>query len=119
MTTKLVLRVLSSAGELLGWEAIQAEARGDGALWAPSPVRVPIDASGAPALLSVHWADVNVELRVPYDEAPPVIPGMTLEIPNASPLLRVGEPPQSLPPVTTRSTVAIGVPVAMVGALSR
>ena len=118
MTTKLVLRVLSATGELLGWGEVQAEARGDGALWAPRPVAVFIDQAGTPACLSVHWADVNVELRVPYESAA-VTAGMVLEIPHTSPLLRVGEPPTSLPPVTTRATVAIGVPVAMVGALSR
>jgi hypothetical protein len=118
VTTKLVLRVLSAAGELLGWTEVQAEARGDGALWARTPPLVPIDDPGTPAVLSIHWADVNVELRVPY-ESGPVTPGMVLEIPNTTPLVKVGSPPVSLPPVTLRARIAVSVPVASVGALSQ
>lgn len=116
MTTKLVIRLLDAAGEqLLGWAEVRALARGDGCLWATHPVLVPIDVAGTVGWLSIHWADVHVESRVPIDPHP-VTSGSAWAAPfDVEPVLRIGTPPVSLPPVTARSTVRIGVPTGGLG----
>jgi hypothetical protein len=119
MDTKLVLRVLDADGALLAWAEVMAHARGDGALWAPVPsVAAYVERAGAPAQLSIHWADVNVECRGPL-EHPAVVEGavMTLTFLADQPVMRVGPMPGPLPPVTVRSPVSVAVPVGSLGAL--
>jgi hypothetical protein len=109
---KVVLRVLDDAGALLGWTAIEARARGDGCLWSPGPVALLVDAPGAPALVSLHWCDLNVEVRVPLPAQSPVEAGQALTVyREATPLIVCGQPPASLAPVTVRAAAAITVPV--------
>lgn len=113
--TKVVIRVLAADESLLGWVEVRGEARGDGHLWAGHPVAVPIDQSGTPATVSIHWADVNVEIRVAAPPTP-VTAGMALLLPyGEQPLFKVGEMPQSLAPVTVRQSVGIGVPMGYLG----
>jgi hypothetical protein len=116
--TKLVCRLLDADGKMLGWCAHEARLSGDGFLRASSQVVMHIEESGDPTVVSIHWADVNVETRVPI---PPThvskSMALTLFQPNA-PMLQAGEPPkQRLPPVTMR-TVEVSVPVGSLGALS-
>lgn len=117
MRTKLVLRLLAADGSLLGWTEVQAEGR-EGALWAIRPVAVCIEAAGVPETVSVHWADVNVEVRVPCTVTSAVTPGQIVGLPygDGAPLITLGAPARGLPPVTVRQTVAIGVPSAVIGA---
>jgi len=111
MTTKLVVRVLDAAGALLAWAEVWAEARGDGRLWADGTYPALVEQDGTPAWLSIHWADVNVEVRLPYDK-PAVHAGETIALSWApSHVLYVGEAAGGLPPVTVRSAVTVGVPV--------
>lgn len=120
MTTKLVLRVLDAQGQLLGWTAVDAEARGDGTLRATRPVSVLMDAAGTPDTVSIHWADVNVEVRVPCQGGQPLAPGVWLVLHEyeREPMIRLGTPAGGLPPVTVKQSVAIGVPVSVVAASS-
>jgi len=116
LTTKLIVRVLDAGGSLLAWGEVPAEARGDGCLWASRSVTLPVECAGTPALLSVHWADVHVESRSAISH-PDVTPGSTIDLPWAQkPVMTIGPMPGYLPPVTVRGTVAIGVPVGVMGA---
>jgi hypothetical protein len=115
LTTKVVVRLLDDAGALLGWEVIQAEARGDGCLWAPTTTVVPFEANGRAAVLSLHLADLHLEVRRPIDVAARPGTGVTL----AQPLVRLGEPPVGLPPVTVRASPVIAVPVGTLGPVTR
>lgn len=116
LTTKVVVRVLSADGELLGWTQVQAEARGDGCLWAPSTTVVPFEATGRAATLSLHLADFHIESRMAIDVEARIGSGVTL----AQPLLKLGDTPGYLPPVTVRSApVTIAMPVGVLGAVSR
>lgn len=107
---------MDADGALLGWTAVQAEARGDGCLWAPSQTVVPFDVNGRAAVVSFHLADFHIEHRMAIDVPASVGSGVTL----AQPLIKLGEPPVSLPPVTVRAQpVSIAMPVGTLGAVSR
>lgn len=114
--TKLVCRVLDADGRLLGWCAHDASVRGDGFLRASRDVAVVITHAGTPSEMSIHWADVNVETRVP-------MPPMAVQAGHAytvfqanAPMLQAGQPPvQRLPPVTVDGTY-VAVPVGQLGA---
>lgn len=115
LTTKLVVRVLDAGGDLLAWTEVLGEARGDGRLWASRSYSAPVERAGVPAVLSVQWADVNVEARTPLALAA-VAPGDVIPLQWAEqPIMTIGQMPGPLPPVTMRAAVAIGVPVGAVG----
>ncbi len=118
MTTKVVVRLLTADQVLLGWTEVQALARGDGQLWCQAPVVVGIEAAGALAWLSVHWADVNVETRTVCDGRA-VAPGQIITVfPQAGPILLVGPMPGYLPPVTVHGPVSLAVPLGQIGAIA-
>jgi hypothetical protein len=102
--TKIVVRCLTTEGALLGWAETQAAVPGDGHLRASEPVVVLIDVDGECAAVSVHWCDVNVEVRQPLQVPYPCGAGATIVAFNAGDvLIRVGDMPNGLPPVTTKS----------------
>jgi hypothetical protein len=114
----LVCRLLDAENRLLGWCAHEAAIAGDGFLRAAGPVVLTVDVSGDPTEVSIHWADLNVETRVPFPKTR-VLDRMQLTLfqPN-SPMLHVGEPPKRrLPPVSTRCGASIPVPVGQVGSM--
>jgi hypothetical protein len=117
--TKLVCRLLDADERMLGWCWHIAAMRGDGCLRSTLPVVLDVDVDGEPAVLSVHWADMNVETRVPMPKLT-VKKGDTLTIfPAHAAMLRAGEPPTvRLPPVSTKSQVMVDVPVGKLGASS-
>ena len=92
LVTKLVIRVLNASGELMGWTEVQAEARGDGCLWTQtSPVSVLIEKAGLPMFQSIHWCDINVELRHPITDENnrSVVEGQLVTFPFASDAARM------------------------------
>lgn len=114
MRTILTIRLLDTAGQLIGWRNVQAEAKGDGCLWSLIPtIAITCERAGRFAAVSVHWPDVHVEARLPYGPAD-VVPGQTISV-TLTPLLKVGEPPLALPPVPVREPVSIGLPVGSMG----
>ena len=86
---------------------LEAEARGDGCLWCPSETVVRFTGSGHASILSVHLADLHLEYRATLDVRAAVGGGVTLP----SPLVRLGTPPTSLPPVTVGEPIAVALPV--------
>lgn len=104
---------------MLGWCWHIAAMRGDGCLRSTLPVVVDVDESGTPAVLSVHWADMNVETRVPMPQMT-VTRGQALKVFDSNqPMLSCGEPPtKRLPPISTKNMVDISVPVGQLGAMS-
>lgn len=115
MTTKLVCRVFTADGALLGDTTHWASVRGDATLRASDAVTVPMRVDGVAALVSWHWCDLNVETRTPL---PPVAVrranGLTVAQ-RSDVLIRLGEMPGPLPAITMDS-VAIGIPVGQLGA---
>ena len=99
---------------MLGWAQVDAHVRGDGKLWSPGPLIVVPIQSGVCTVLSVHWCDVNVEVRTECHAV------LTAGVPSAifdreTPLIIVGPMPANLPPITVGST-AISVPAGRMGA---
>jgi hypothetical protein len=115
MTTKIVCRVLSDGHVLLGWVEHWAAVPGDGYLRAAGPVSVPIATAGRVVTLSLHWCDVNIEVRVPGPDQV-VSPGDVIPLfPTHAPMIKVGDMPGPLPAVTVGS-IAVGIPVGSLGA---
>lgn len=103
-STKLVLRVLDASGALLGAIIHQAAVKGDACLRASGPIIFRADVAGVATELSVHWPDVNIETRVPMTATvDPSVP--VLLYPAGTILMRAGETPQGLPPITIRESV--------------
>jgi hypothetical protein len=107
---------LDAEGKMLGWCWHHAAARGDGLLRATLPVVMDIDEDGTAHEFSIHWADINVEIRVPAPKQA-VKRGQPVQVftPN-QPMLQVGNPPtQRLPPVTVKNQIELGIPVGNLG----
>jgi len=114
VTAKLVVRVLDAGGRLLGWVAHPAAVRGDGTLRASADVSVPIMESGGAAVVSWHWCDPNVEIRVPVDTA--VAAGQVWTVKrSAEVILQIGPAAGGLPPVVV-GRIEVPVPPGAVGA---
>lgn len=115
--TKLVCRLLDRNDQMLGWCWHIAAMRGDGCLRSTLPVVLDVDENGIGEVLSVHWADMNVETRIPMPSLP-VQRGQALTIfPANAPMVQAGTPPEKrLPPVTTKA-VEVAVPVGQLGAV--
>jgi hypothetical protein len=115
MIAKIVCRLLDRQNKLLGWTEHHAQVRGDGCLRSSGPVVVPIETSGAPAFVSLHWADVNVETRIPCPEVFIQSGNSLLVFADGAPMVTLGVPPVGLPPVTVGRPVSITVPVGQLG----
>jgi hypothetical protein len=115
--TKLVIRLLDGAGQMLGAVVHHAAIKGDGCLRASGPVVITAERDGLPAFVSTHWCDVHVETRVPFVFVP-VKAGRVVSIAaKNAPLLVVGVPPVDLQPITVGSS-AVSIPVGSLGAAS-
>ena len=114
MDTKLIVRILNEQEEMLGWAEAVGHARGDGKIWVDAPTQVFIEESGVVFYLSVHWCDVNVEIRSRVDPAS-VIKNNMLELPGDWPAITCGPAAGGLPPVTVRAPIVIGIPVGAMG----
>lgn len=114
LVTKLVVRLLDPGGMLLGWAEVQGQARGDGCLWVEEQTIIQLEHDGTVAFLSIHWCDVNVELRSEVERAQ-VKFGEVMTLPGDWEAMRVGPAAGGLPPVTVRQSVSIGIPVGNFG----
>jgi hypothetical protein len=112
LTTKVVVRLMDDTHTLLGWAVVDAEARGDGCLWAPQTVVVPFDLDGRATVLSLHLADFHIEHRTSI--AIDAVRGRSVSL--EQPLLKLGDVPKHLPGVSTRSPAAIVIPTGTLGA---
>lgn len=119
LVTKLVIRVLDAAGQMLGWVEAVGKAYGDGAIRIDSPAVVQIEQAGVPSACSIHWCDVNIEVRSALLNYPRFDVGQLLSIDwSGAPALVVGPAAGGLPPVTVRSPISIDVAAGSLGAQS-
>jgi len=119
MQVKLVVRLLSADGSLLAWSAMQAQAKQDGALWATQAFTGWGEQDGQAVTVSVHWPDVHVEVKTPLPQPLVIREGSVVTfVWGPAPMLRLGEPPTYLAPVTERGAVTVGVPVGSLTAAS-
>jgi hypothetical protein len=115
LVTKLVVRILGEQEELLGWAEVAGEARGDGKITVADKTFILIEQAGKAMYHSIHWCDVNVEIRS-LVERQPVVVGDVLTIPGEWVAIVCGPAAGGLPPVTVRTPVEIGIPVGSLGA---
>jgi hypothetical protein len=106
LITRLVIRLLAASNRLLGWTEINAEARGDGRLWATAPVTILVEEAGVATEISAHWVDVNVEARSMVAPVQ-VHVGQPVTAIGAGPVFNVGPAAGGLPAVTVRRNVVI------------
>jgi hypothetical protein len=115
--TTLIVRLMDgdpgavAHGRMLGWQQAEGVLRGDGVVRVAAPVGIPIEAAGVPGYVSVHWVDVNVEVRIQMTLAPARVG----EVVYVTPEVRIGPPAGGLPPITTRGPVAVRVRVGAMG----
>ena len=110
LETKLVIRILDRQEQLLGWAEVVGEARGDGKIWIKDPTHILIEQDGVTGFHSIHWCDVNVEIRT-LVEPRKVKLGDVLVIDGEHEAINCGPAAGGLPPVTVRTPVTIGIPV--------
>lgn len=115
LMTKLVVRILGIEGELLGWAEAVGEARGDGKLWVVDPTLIGIERDGVTAHVSIHWCDVNIEVRPPMEPHFVKI-GSVFTIPGEWDAITCGPAAGGLPPVTVRNPVLITMLPGSLGA---
>lgn len=106
----LHVRLIDANEKLLGWASVPAEAHGDGQLWTKEPVLAAIEQDGSLAAISVHWVDLNVELRIHVPTPTPMTLGQILAVFEAGPIFRVGPAAGGLPPIVLRTPVSVAVP---------
>lgn len=116
MTTKIVVRLLASPNTLLGWAEHQAIVS-DGCLRAAHPIDLVMDLPGRADVLSLHWADYNVETRVPVGPIDTTPGESRAFFRTGDQMVFIGPPATGLPPVTTKSPVLLRPPVGLLGAI--
>ncbi len=107
---RLVVRVLDADNRLLAWAPVPAEMRGDGCLWVTGVHPAPVEAVGVPAWISVHWPDLNVQVRTRLPSVSSVAPGQTIPLAWPQPVIRFPSDPTPMPGVTVRGPVGIAPP---------
>jgi hypothetical protein len=111
MQTVVTARLLDAEERLLGWAQVPVETRNDGCLWPLQPQFVMLgEHTGAGVLMSLHWADVHIEVRIPLPTPVPVTEATPLALEwGAAYVLRLGVAPMYLAPVTVRTPVVVGM----------
>jgi hypothetical protein len=113
--TKLVVRLLDPNSQLLGWTEVIGEARGDGKITVADPTIIHLDTKGIISTISVHWCDVNVEVRPHFEPIKQESNiGDTFSLQADWVAIDCGPAAGGLPPVTVRTPVKIE---ALTGAL--
>jgi hypothetical protein len=119
MVAKLVLRLLDRDDRMLGWAEATAMAPGDGTLRVLPSTLIPVEHSGLPHCISVHWCDINIEWRVTMglDPSPSqvVMAGNFFTVDGNWTALILGPAAGGLPPVTVRAPISVAVPQGRLG----
>ena len=114
--TKFVVRLMDNDNNMLGWGAVMAEAKGDGALYPVEPLNGHGEVTGVATSALIHWADVNLRCRAFIGEVP-IKGGAPFALLWTGPILRLDNPADHdpLPPVTIHNSVEINVPTGNIG----
>lgn len=110
MQVMLQLRLLDAAGDVLSWNGLVGETRGDGCVWSTQSYFMSEgQATGDAVELCVAWPEMGVATFVTLPSTVRVEQGKVVGLPLKEPLLRLGSSPRPVPPVTVRSHVTVGV----------
>lgn len=120
---KFVVRLLDANGALLAWTTVWAEPRPQAQrascpFWPTTPTQFTIEQAGVVASLSIHWCELDIARRGQSFEPVAVAPGQVFNFTWMEPVwLVAGMRDVSLPAVTVRDPIVIGVPTgSLVGA---
>lgn len=103
-----IVRLLDKDRNVLGWNKIPCETKGDGCIWAKQAFTFEAEATGIGTLIHYHQADLNVWLQLPLPEAFPVDAGKVYGIPLTGELFRFNSRIEdTAPAVTVRTNVTI------------
>lgn len=107
---RMILRLLDAERNVLAWNQLFCEAKGDGSLRATQDFLAEGDVPGIATDLSVHWVDVNVHMTHPLPQPLPVEPGKVIGVPTKGQAMFVltGDA-RPLPGVTLRQSVKVSV----------
>ena len=111
MQTTFIVRLLNAEREVLAWNKVPAETRGDGKLWAMTAFSAEVYLAGTAVAMNYHWPDVNCYVTVPLPQPVTVAAGQVVTLPLAD-LIHIPSEPLPLPPVTVRSNVTAAVGTA-------
>ena len=110
METMFVVRLLDKDRNVLAWNKIPADTRGDGGLWAKQEFVAEADKTGVGVSICFHWPDVHVYQTRPLPDPIPVDAGKVVTVLISKvPMLHINSESLPLPGVTVHSNVTIGV----------
>jgi hypothetical protein len=105
-----IVRLLDADRQILAWNKLPVETRGDGNVWAMQNFVAEAEQTGKATGICYHWADLHVYQTVPFAEPVQCVAGQTITIPiHNSVILSVPSEPLPLPPITVRSDVTVGI----------
>jgi hypothetical protein len=108
-----IVRLLDKDRNVLGWNKIPCETRGDGCIWAKQAFTFEAESTGVGTLIHYHQADINVWLQLPLPNDFPVEVGKVFGIPLNGELFRFHSKVEDVPPaVTVRTPVTIAPGIA-------
>jgi hypothetical protein len=110
MQMMFVVRLLDKDRNILAWNKLPVETRGDGGFWATQNFVAEAEATGMATGICYHWPDLHVYQTVALPEPVQCILGQTIAIPiHNTAILTVPSEPLPLPAVTVRSNVTVGI----------
>jgi hypothetical protein len=110
MQTMFIVRLLNAEREVLAWNKIPAETKGDGGLWALQQFVAEVDTNGVGTAICFHWPDVHVYQTRPLAQPLPVEVGKVITVPiMETPMIHIRSEPLPLPGVTVKQSVTVGL----------
>lgn len=110
MQYRFIVRLLDAGRQVLAWNQMFCEARGDGALRAIQDFLAEAQAFGTATHLCVHWVDVNVHTTNPLPQPIVCEAGKVVCVPmRGQALFTLAGDTTELPPVTLTTSVSVAV----------
>lgn len=110
MMYRFVVRLLDSGRQVLAWNQMFGEAKGDGAIRAIQDFVAEAQAFGTATDLCVHWVDVNVHLTSPLPQPVVCEVGKVITVPlRGVALFTMAGDTRELPAVTLTQSVQVAV----------
>ena len=111
MQVSLQLRLLDAKGDVLAWNSVAGESKGDGCLWSMQAYFMSEGAGTGDAVeLCVAWPEMGVATFVRLPQPLRVEQGHQVGVALTEPLMRFSTSNRAVPPVVVRSSVTVGVP---------
>jgi hypothetical protein len=110
--TMFIVRLLNAQREILAWNRVPAETRGDGGLWPMQNFVAEVEQTGVATAICFHWPDLHCYTTEPLTEHSHVTAGQVFTVPllnTGKPMIHIASEAAPLPPITVRSSVTVGI----------